>query len=175
MEKVKYAFLPVLMVALLACGGGSQKESTGEETTEAAETGMPEGSEAVSDSIALTIEANDNMQYNKEELKVTEGQVVTLTLKHVGQMPKEAMGHNWVLLASGTDVAAFGTAAVAARDTEYIPADKKDQVIAHTPVVGGGEQAAITFDAPKAGYYKFLCSFPGHWGVMQGTFVVTPR
>lgn len=173
MKKITYTFLSVLITLLFACGGGSQKESAA--SSESADAEVPVASEEVSDSIALSIEANDNMQYNKDELKVTEGQVVSLTLKHVGQMPKTAMGHNWVLLASGTDVAAFGTAAVAARDTDYIPADKKDQVIVHTPVIGGGEEATVTFDAPKAGVYKFICSFPGHWGVMQGTFTVLPK
>ncbi|MBR10355.1 MAG: azurin [Rickettsiales bacterium] len=157
---------------LSACGGGgSSTESTEapKEEAKAAETVV------VSDSISLEIEANDQMQFNKEELKVTEGQVVTLTLKHTGKMPKEAMGHNWVLLASGTEVSTFGTAAVSAPDNGYIPQDMADKVIASTKVIGGGEEVTITFEAPKAGYYKFLCSFPGHWGVMQGDFVVSPK
>lgn len=173
MRKVTYAFLSMLIISLLACGGGSQKESMSD--SEGTQTEALPSSEVVSDSIALIIEANDNMQFSKDELKVTEGQIVSLTLKHVGQMPKEAMGHNWVLLNSGADVATFGTAAVAARDTDYIPADKNDQVITHTKVIGGGEQVTIVFETPKAGYYKFLCSFPGHWGVMQGTFTVLPK
>ena len=90
-------------------------------------------------------------------------------------MPKESMGHNWVLLTTGTDLAVFGTSAVSAPDNNYIPKDMEDKVIANTKVIGGGEEVSITFEAPKAGYYKYLCSFPGHWGVMQGSFVVSPK
>lgn len=176
MKHTKLYLLALMAVWLLqACGGGSQQqnESTQSEPAEKSEPAVEE--ENVADSIALEIEGDDNMQFNKSELKVTEGQIVILTLKHTGTMDKDAMGHNWVLLANSTEPADFGTAATSARDTDYIPQDRLDDVIAHTQVIGGGEQTSITFLAPKPGYYKFICSFPGHWGVMQGTFVVQPR
>lgn len=170
MNKVTMISLTILGAILFACGGGSEKkEAPAEQVKEAPVEAV------VADSIALVIEGNDQMQFSTDELKVTEGQVVTLTLKHTGKMAKESMGHNWVLLKTGTDVAVFGTAAVTAPDNGYIPQDKADQVIANTEVVGGGEETSVTFTAPKAGYYKFICSFPGHWGVMQGSFVVQPR
>ncbi len=162
------AFLTSIILA--GCGGSGSTEST--ESTETAAIESTE--EVVSDTAYLVIEGNDLMQFNLDKLEVTEGQTVKLTLKHVGQMSVEAMGHNWVLLQSGTDKTAFGMAAVSARETAYIPEDMKESVIANTDVIGGGEETTIVFDAPKMGYYDFICSFPGHWGVMQGTFVVQP-
>ena len=53
-----------------------------------------------------------------------------------------------------------------------MPAAMKDQVIAHTTVVGGGESVTIEFAAPAVGEYDFLCSFPGHAALMKGKFVV---
>ncbi len=155
-----------------ACGGSSSQES---ESSAAAETEVESPAQpAVPDTAVLVIEGNDLMQFNLKELDVTAGQVVKLTLKHTGQMAKEAMGHNWVLLASGTDKATFGAAAVAARDNGYIPQDMADQVIASTDLVGGGEETTVIFEAPPMGYYDYICSFPGHWGVMQGTLTVNP-
>jgi azurin len=160
------------MFVFAACGGGSsqQQEEAPAETAEAPAAEV----EAVSDTAFIVIEGNDMMQFNLKELEVTEGQIVKLTLKHVGQMSVEAMGHNWVLLAPGTDKAAFGMAAVAAKESGYIPQDMTDQVIANTEVIGGGEEVTIVFDAPAMGYYDYICSFPGHWGVMQGTLTVNP-
>lgn len=172
MKKLFYYAPVVALVLIMAACGGDQKPAT--ETTEAPATTEAAPAE-VSPTISLVIEANDMMKFNTDELKVTEGQVVTLTLKHVGTMPKEAMGHNWVLLANSTDPATFGAAAIPARETNYIPESLKEHVIANTTIVGGGEEVTITFDAPKAGYYKYICSFPGHYGVMQGTFVVQPK
>lgn len=168
-------FLILALVFLIAgCGSGSstQKEvaveSKQEETASEIEQSIPE-------TVSLTIEGNDLMQFNTDKLEAVEGQTVTLTLKHTGQMSGDVMGHNWVLLATGTDVAAFGGAAVAAKENGYIPEDMVESVVAFTETIGGGQESTVTFTAPKAGYYTFICSFPGHYGVMQGTFVSTPR
>src|SRR5690606_26967791 len=95
-----------------------------------------------------------------------------LTLKHVGEMPVESMGHNWVLLKKGVDRADFAMAAMNAKDNGYIPADRKGDVIASTKMIGGGEEVTIEFTAPRKGTYEFLCSFPGHHGMMNGKFIV---
>lgn len=119
----------------------------------------------------IVIESNDRMQFDIKEIKVKAGETIKLTLKHVGKMPVQAMGHNWVLLESGIKVNEFAMDAAKARDNDYIPKDSKD-VIVTTKLLGGGEEDTITFEAPEKGTYMFLCSFPGHFGLMQGTFIV---
>ena len=81
------------------------------------------------------------------------------------------MGHNFVLLKKGTDLVAFATAAATQKDNKYIPKGTED-VIVHTDIIGGGQVATIEFDAPEAGTYEFLCSFPAHYAMMQGQFIV---
>ncbi|PID68878.1 MAG: azurin [Flavobacteriales bacterium] len=123
------------------------------------------------DAVTLEIEGDDQMKFNKSEFKVKAGQKVTLVLKHVGEMDKSVMGHNWVLLKPGTDIPAFAEKAIAAKDNDYIPADT-DAIVVHTKLLGGGEETSITFDAPAAGTYDFICSFPGHYSMMNGKFIV---
>ena len=120
----------------------------------------------------IALEGTDAMKFNAKRIEVKAGSKIKLTLTHTGSMPAAAMGHNFVLLKPGTDIAAFANAAIAAVADSYIPGDQKDAVIANTTVVGGGESVTIEFDAPAAGEYDFLCSFPGHYAVMQGKFVV---
>lgn len=122
--------------------------------------------------VELILESTDAMQFTKKELKVKAGQTVKLTLKHTGKLAKAAMGHNFVLLAQGTDVAAFGQKAAQARDTEYIPKSEASKIIAHTKLIGGGESTSIEFKAPKKGTYTYICSFPGHYALMQGKLIV---
>jgi azurin len=148
-----------------ACGGKSTDSDSPAQTTE----------EAIPAVAEITIEGNDLMQYNLNTIEVFAGQRVKLTLKHVGKMPVEVMGHNWVLLTPGTDKMDFGTKAVAAKDTDYIPPSEVDKVIAHTKTIGGGEETSIEFDAPAEGSYEFICSFPGHFATMNGTFTVKAR
>ena len=123
------------------------------------------------DKVEVTIEGNDRMQFNLNEIKVEAGQTVVLTLKHVGKLPKAAMGHNWVLLTQGTNIQEFGAAASKAADNGYIP-EGTDNVIAHTEMIGGGQETTIEFTAPEAGTYDFICSFPGHYALMKGKFIV---
>jgi azurin len=125
----------------------------------------------------IEITGNDQMQYNIKAFEVTEGQKVVLSFKHIGQLPAIAMGHNVVILKSGTAVPAFATKCAPAKDTGYIPQDEesKKQMVAHTKMLGGGESEEITFTAPAAGDYPFICSFPGHFAIMQGVMTVKAK
>ncbi|CAM3447473.1 azurin [Paracidovorax anthurii] len=124
---------------------------------------------------AVEIEGNDAMQFNKSTIAVPAScKQFTVKLKHVGKLPKAAMGHNWVLskAADQQGVVTDGIAAGAAK--EYVAAGDK-RVLAHTKVVGGGEADAVTFatSALKAGEtYAYFCSFPGHAALMKGTLAL---
>lgn len=156
---------------LVSCGGGDQTTDTTTDTTPATESKTNDVKDEAPEGVTLTIEGNDEMKYNKEMLTVKAGQEVTLVLKHVGKMDKEAMGHNWVLLKKGVDLQEFGIEAIAAKDNNYIPVGT-NKVIANTEMVGGGEETSITFKAPAKGKYQFVCTFPGHFATMNGTFMV---
>ena len=120
---------------------------------------------------AIVIESDDLMKYNLDAFEVKAGEEVTLTLKHIGKMAKELMGHNVVILNAGGTVADFGAAVMqngGSVENGYLPEALADQVLAATELIGGGEETTITFTAPDAGEYVFLCTFPGHFAVMKG-------
>jgi azurin len=125
----------------------------------------------------IEITGNDQMQYSTKAFEVTEGQKVVLSFKHIGQLPAVAMGHNVVILQAGTPVPAFATKCAPAKDTGYIPQDEESQkeMVAHTKMLGGGESDEITFTAPAAGEYPFICTFPGHFAIMQGVMTVKAK
>jgi azurin len=128
---------------------------------------------AHADPCKLEISGNDQMQYDKHELWVNAACTeVILTLHHSGKLPKEAMGHDWVLV-NAADVTAVATAGMGAgiANNYVAPGDKR--VLAHTKVIGGGETTSITFPTSllkKGVAYKYLCTFPGHYTTMNGTF-----
>lgn len=157
---------------IISCQNKEKEAESTEQTAPAVEN--VESTEAPAEetvSNTVTIEGNDQMKFNLSEIKVKAGEPVTLTLKHVGTQAKDVMGHNWILLKNGTDIATFATDAMKFKDNGYIP-ENADQMIAHTETIGGGEETTITFDAPEVGTYDFICSFPGHYGSMQGKFIV---
>jgi len=124
------------------------------------------------DDCKLEISGNDQMQYDKQTLTVpTSCKEVTLTLHHTGKLPRDAMGHNWVLVnaADLNAVASAGMGAGLAND--YVaPGDK--QVLTHTKTIGGGQTTSVTFPTSilkPGGDYRYLCTFPGHNALMRGT------
>lgn len=130
---------------------------------------------AVVSNCATQIEGNDAMQFNVGAIVVPVSCIdFTINLKHVGQMPVAAMGHN-VVIAKATDMQAVGAEGMGAGvAANYIkPGDAR--VIAHTKLVGGGESTSVSFAVSKikdGGPYAFFCSFPGHDTLMKGTISV---
>jgi len=128
---------------------------------------------AAADQCKLEITGNDMMQYDKKELDVpADCTQVTVTLHHSGKLPKQAMGHNWVLV-NASDLTAVANAGMSAGlESDYVPSGDK-RVLAHTKVIGGGEKTAVTFPTSilkKGGSYMYLCTFPGHNALMRGAF-----
>src|SRR6476619_2374900 len=78
----------------------------------------------------VAITATDAMKYSVTAITAKPGEKLTVKLTGQGAIPKVAMAHNFVLLVAKTDAAAFATAAAMARATDFVPADKKAQVLA---------------------------------------------
>ena len=173
MKNFKKLMLVLTTIALVSCGEKKEKEQIKltDQPAETSESVTEEKSTQDENVVEITITGNDQMQFNLAEMKVKAGQTVRVTLKHIGKMDKNVMGHNWVLLTKGTGINEFGGAAADAKATDYIPAGTT-QVIAHTKLLGGGESDTIEFVAPEAGTYDFICSFPGHYALMKGKFIV---
>jgi len=127
---------------------------------------------AHADPCQLEISGNDQMQYDKQMLTVPAScKEVTVTLHHVGKLPREAMGHNWVLV-TASDLEAVANAGMGAGLAgDYVPPGDK-RVLAHTKVIGGGQTTTVTFPTSilkAGGDYRYLCTFPGHHALMHGT------
>ena len=116
----------------------------------------------------LEISVNgDALEFDASSFSVDAGSQVTLTFANVST----AFQHNWVLAQDGTkdDVAQRGTAHPG---TDWVQPDDPD-VIDNTKLLNAGTTGSVTFTAPPAGTYQFVCTFPGHNFTMFGTFEVS--
>jgi azurin len=111
------------------------------------------------------------MRFDLDEIKVQAGSTVELTLIHTGKRTKEEMGHNFVLLKKDVEIRPFAMSVLDDKANGYVPQSKED-IIAFSEVIGGGQSITITFETPPKGIYNFLCSVPGHFGLMKGKFIV---
>lgn len=167
MRVFKIIVLVVFSISLSSCGGKDEKKKEAFSYDKKSE--VSKTIESNPNDVVIT--SNDAMQFNKKEIKVEAGKKVKITLKHIGKMDKNVMGHNFVLLKQGVSLVDFANKAAAFAANQYIPKASED-AIAYTKIIGGGETAVIEFDAPAVGEYEFLCSFPGHSGMMKGKFIV---
>jgi putative heme-binding domain-containing protein len=125
----------------------------------------------IDDARPVTVEAASNLAYKTPELRAKPGEKIALTFVNPDVVP-----HNWVLAKPGR-LATVGTLADGliadpeAVARHYVP--KTDDVIAYADITEPGKQQTIFFAVPGApGRYHFLCTFPGHWKLMNGLLIV---
>ncbi|MEM7234380.1 MAG: plastocyanin/azurin family copper-binding protein, partial [Planctomycetota bacterium] len=111
------------------------------------------------------------MKYDKATLKAKAGERIKIVFKN-----SDFMIHNLLILESGSldkvgalvDKMATDPTAAARL---YLP--DTDDVLHSTKLVQPGQTVELEFTVPsKPGKYPYICTFPGHWRLMQGTLVV---
>ena len=113
----------------------------------------------------------EEMRFDKKEFSVTAGKQVEIVLENT-----DAMQHNLVVgKAKSMDV--IGAAAdkmITAKDgaeKNYVPSIP--QILAASPLVNPDQTYRLKFTAPTTpGDYPFVCTFPGHWRLMNGVMKV---
>jgi azurin len=151
------AFLTIFSLVLFS--GCTNKSS--EEAGDAAGVAAANKDSAPSNKIDLG-SVGETMAYDKTELTVKSGDDVTLNFKN----NSTTIQHNWVLVKPGKDND-VGLAGIKAGPSKgFIPNDPA--VLAHTKLVDPTKSDTITFKAPPAGDYPYICTNAGHHTVMKG-------
>lgn len=120
--------------------------------------------------ITLQPDAVNPMAFGTKEFKVKAGQTIKLTFDNKSAVP---LPHNVVVGKAGTKDALMAAAMKVATDPQgmakgYIPEDPS--VLAHTTLVQPAAKETIEFVLPAPGDYPYMCTFPGHSILMNGTF-----
>ncbi len=130
------------------------------------------GEDLGKDAVVITIKAiREAMKYDLTEFKVKAGQTVQVVFVN-----PDAMQHNLVIVKPGATEKVGMAADKMMMDDEgaqknYVPA--LAEVLHSTPLVNPDETFKLTFKAPsKPGKYPYVCTFPGHWRLMQGVMIV---
>lgn len=122
----------------------------------------------------LTLKA-DALQliYTEKQLTAKAGGVIALTFENPGEQP-----HNAVICAPGS-LEKVGAAADAMQTdpnglaSGFVPAIP--EVLHKTRLLNRGEKETLLFRAPtEPGDYVIVCTFPGHWRLMNAILKVNP-
>ncbi len=120
---------------------------------------------------AVRIEAATGMQYATKRFTVKAGERISLTLLNPDTMP-----HNLAIAKPGS-LARVGegsnhmAALPEGGAKRYIAPG--DDVLFFTDIIEPGKSFTIHFTVPaERGEYPYLCTFPGHWLIMNGVMTV---
>ncbi|MFW5726652.1 MAG: PVC-type heme-binding CxxCH protein, partial [bacterium] len=134
------------------------------------ETAVASAASADAQQVLIRTIKND-MKYDIKEFKVEAGKEVLITFEN-----PDFMQHNLLILSPGS-LEKVGKAADAmasepgAAEKNYVP--DMPEVLFNTPLVNPEQTVTLSFTAPaEPGEYPFVCTFPGHWRIMQGVMKV---
>jgi azurin/glucose/arabinose dehydrogenase len=116
----------------------------------------------------------EQLKYDTKELVVEAGKPFEVIFENPDLMP-----HNIVFVQPGTLQAVATAVQTQAPDKldrqgrAYVP-DNDPRVWGASKLLEAGQKETLRLTAPaKEGIYEFVCTFPGHWAVMQGKLIVT--
>jgi azurin len=118
----------------------------------------------------IVLGTRPGLKYSVDRLQVKAGSKIKLVFNN-----NDDMTHNVVLVLPGAAKEVGDLAfnmGLKGAELDYIP--KTQKVLYHTKLLQPNASEAIYFIAPtKPGTYTYLCSYPGHAMIMQGTMVVS--
>lgn len=127
-------------------------------------TETPPKSVTVADGDTLTIRSvGADLSYDITEINAKAGTQLTLEYANESNMP-----HNVVFVNSEADINPVGIAALQALETEYIPMNMEESMFGWTELARPGETVYLTITVPEPGTYPYICTYPGHFTMMQG-------
>ena len=173
--KIKYLVSALAIASLtIACGGNTENADSNNNngaTTETAETKDNQTNKKAQKEIEITVVAAGNtmadIHYDPASITVEAGSKVIVTL--INESTAAGMLHNFVLVpqGEGEEIAKAGWTMA---DNNYVPND--DRVIVASDMLDMGEETTFEFEAPAAGSYHFICTYPGHYPQMVGRLTV---
>jgi len=123
----------------------------------------------------ITIKAVPNlMQYGLKTFEVTAGEPVEISFEN-----PDVLQHNLIICAKGSKdiVGAAANAMLSNMDEAIKRAYVPDipEVLYASELVGPNSATELDFIAPvEVGEYPYMCTFPGHWILMNGVMKVVP-
>ena len=114
------------------------------------------------------ITPGDQLKYDIDYMTAHPGSTVVVTYTN----DSSVFQHNWVLVRDGTKDEVARDGGTAGEASAYVPQNDERVFAATIPLVEPGEQVELRFEAPPAGLYQFVCTFPGHNATKFGIFEV---
>ncbi|MCH1506501.1 MAG: plastocyanin/azurin family copper-binding protein [Verrucomicrobiales bacterium] len=125
-------------------------------------------------SVIVLRTVHEQLRYDTNHITVEADKPFEIVFENDDLMP-----HNLIICQKGAKEA-LGTAALTmtpdqldSKGRAYVP--ESNQIIAATQMLEAGEKARLTIEGLAPGEYEYVCTFPGHWSVMNGKLNVREK
>lgn len=179
--KTQHLITFMIVLFLFACSNTETKTDTSEQEQTAPATSdlmkeepayNPVAIDPNAQLVEITLNAQGNtmtdIKFDMSEIRVPAGS--TVKIKFINESTDAAMIHNFVLIEEGSADTVAMAALAAGPAMSYVPAMK--EVLYGSKLLNPKEETEFTIPAPAKGVYDFLCTFPGHYKIMHGKFIV---
>lgn len=124
------------------------------------------------DAVIVLKTIQHEMKYDKPKLTAKAGTILEIVFTNI-----DFMQHNLLVLKPGSMEKVGAAADKLAQVPEgvsmqYVPS--VPEVLFYTPLINPDSKFSLKFRVPDTpGEYPFICSYPGHWRIMNGILTVT--
>ena len=116
------------------------------------------------------------LNYDVTEIRMKAGERLVLRYKNASEM-----SHNVVIVKDEADIQPVGIAALSAMANDFIPetlnptaysSQEQDRILAASNLAYPGDTVVLEFTPDKPGIYPYICTYSGHFTMMQGRIYV---
>lgn len=109
------------------------------------------------------------LSYDVTEIRAKAGERLRIRFVNASDMV-----HNLVLVKAEADIHPIGIAAIAVPADELVLQEFADRILAASKLAYPGDTVELEFMVPAPGSYPYICTFSGHFTMMQGRLLVAP-
>lgn len=109
------------------------------------------------------------LTYDVTEVRMKTGEQIALRYTNASDMV-----HNLVIVNAEADINPVGIAALTAPQDAFIPSAEKDRILAASELAYPGDTVTVEFTASEPGVHPYICTYSGHFTMMQGRIIVEP-
>lgn len=109
------------------------------------------------------------LSYDVTEIRAKPGERLAIRFVNASDM-----AHNLIIVNDESDINPVGIAAISAQADEFVPKKESHRILAASKLAYPGDTVLVEFTVPAPGTYPYICTFSGHFTVMQGRLIVEP-
>ncbi|MCB1122353.1 MAG: hypothetical protein KJT03_12445, partial [Verrucomicrobiae bacterium] len=118
------------------------------------------------------------LSFSVTEIRMKAGERLVIRFNNASEMT-----HNVVIVKSEEDIYPVGIAALSAQSDGFIPStlnpkayfsQEQDRILAATNLAYPGDTVMLEFIPTEPGSYPYICTYSGHFTMMQGRIIVEP-